>query len=109
MNTQTHTVPNDFDLLSQPMQRRLQRRIAHHNGALGPVVEAIRAELAALDASPDAQSETSRRSYQAQRALLSAQLAYLDRLGEGQTAQAQPPARSFWSRFRRGQQTPVTE
>lgn len=105
----THRLPRDFDLLSEPMQQRLQRRIAHHNGAIGPVIEAVRAELAQLDASPQAQEEASRRSYQAQRALLVAQLAYLDKLGESQSANAQPPARSFWSRFRRGQHTPVTE
>lgn len=109
MNTYTHTLPRDFELLSQPMQQRLQRRIAYHNGALGPVVEAIRAELAQLDASPDAQSEARRRSYQAQRALLVAQLAYLAQLGDAQSADEQPPAAGFWSRFRRGRSTPVTE
>ncbi|HEY0601566.1 MAG TPA: hypothetical protein VGD58_01585 [Herpetosiphonaceae bacterium] len=105
----THTPPMDFDLLSQPMQQRLQRRIAHHNGALGPVVEAIRAELAQLDADPEVMSEDSRRSYQAQRALLVAQLAYLDTVGAAQSADAHPQAQGFWSRFRRGQRTPVTE
>lgn len=109
MNTNTYTLPRDFDLLSEPMQQRLQRRIAHHNGAIDPVIDAIRAELAQLDASPEAQSEARRRSYQAQRALLVAQLAYLDKLGESQAAREQPQAGSFWSRFRRGQRTPVTE
>jgi small-conductance mechanosensitive channel len=105
----THTPSMDFDLLSQPMQQRLQRRIAHHNGALGPVVEAVRAELAQLDADPEVMCEDSRRSYQAQRALLVAQLTYLDTIGAAQSADAQPQVQGFWSRFRRGQRTPVTE
>lgn len=105
----THTQPREFDLLSEPMQQRLQRRIAQHNGAIGPVVAAVRAELAQLDASPDAQSEDSRRSYQAQRALLVAQLTYLDTVGAARSADEQPQAAGFWSRFRRGRSTPVTE
>lgn len=109
MNTHTYTLPRDFDLLSEPMQQRLQRRIAHHNGAIGLVVERIRTELAQLDASPDAQSEANRRTYQAQRALLVAQLTYLAQLGEAQSVDEQPQAGSFWSRFRRERSMPVTE
>lgn len=105
----THIPSRDVDLLSQPMQQRLQRRIAHHNGARAPVIDAVRAELAQLDADPEVMSEDSRRSYQAQRALLVAQLAYLDTVGAAQSADAQPQAQGFWSRFRRGQRTPVTE
>jgi small-conductance mechanosensitive channel len=105
----THTLSRDFDLLSQPMQQRLQRRIAHHNGALAPVIEAVRTELAQLDANPEVTSEDGRRSYQAQRALLVAQLTYLDAVGAAQSVDAQPQPQGFWSRFRRGQRTPVTE
>jgi predicted ATPase len=99
----------DSTLLSQAMQQRLQTRIAQHNGLVEPVATAIRQELAQLDHETATKTGAESQSFQAQRALLIAQLSYLASVEQQQQAEEQGGERGFWSWFRRGSQKPVAQ
>ena len=90
MDRQHQNTDRDFDLLSRPMQQRLQARVAERHNNVAAVQQEVEAELAKLDRHAEPPDRTARRHYQAQRALLVAQLTFLTTLNDmrhGDTAQ----------------------
>ncbi len=77
MSRQQQGLGQDFDLLSQPMQQRLQERVAERNNNVAAVQQEVEAQLAELDRHGEPLDRTARRRYQAQRALLVAQPTFL--------------------------------
>lgn len=90
MGRQQQAMVQDFGLLSQPMQERLQARVAERNNNVSAVQQEVEAQLAELDHHGEPRDPTGRRYYQAQRALLVAQRAFLVALSDALQAQAPP-------------------
>jgi hypothetical protein len=103
MGRQNQTVVRDFDLLSAPMQRRLQARVAEQNNNVGVIQQDVDAQLAALDRQGEPREAAARRRYQAERALLIAQRTFLTTLGHTVHSQTEQREQRVapWYRLRR--------